>query len=164
MTNHETRPQPRDVPTPPRPAGVRAWLIAAAIVGVTLILGNGLWLARQFTPLKGVLGMEQTALEPVGLEVVKQVAPGKAGIFCLGGLPTESQSVLDKTRTARRIITVDGCLLNCSRKIVEQAGFTPHKTINLVEDCGIKKGPTFSYTDEDMRVAVKAILSLVNGE
>jgi hypothetical protein len=133
MTNHETRPQPRDVPTPPRPAGVRAWLVAAAIVGVTLILGNGLWLARQF--------MEQTALEPVSLEVVKQVAPGKAGIFCLGGLPTESQSVSDKTRTARRIITVDGCLLNCSRKIVEQAGFTPHKTINLVEDCGIKKGP-----------------------
>ena len=99
-----------------------------------------------------------------GLQAVRQVEPGKAGIFCLGGLPTQSQSVLDKTRAAQRIITVDGCPLNCARKIVEQAGFTPYKTINLVEDCGIKKGPTFTYTDEDMRVAVQAILSAVQGD
>jgi len=48
MTNHETGPQPCDVPTPPRPAGGGARLIAAAILGLTLVLGNGLWLARQF--------------------------------------------------------------------------------------------------------------------
>jgi len=96
-----------------------------------------------------------------GLEAVRQVEPGKAGIFCLGGLPTQSQSVLDKTNAARRIITVDGCPLNCARKIVEQAGYTPYKTINLVEDCGIKKGPPQAYGDEEMQVAVKAIVDAV---
>lgn len=74
------------------------------------------------------------------LEAVKQLGPEQAGIFCLGGLPTEAPLVLQKTRAARRLITVDGCLLNCARKIVEQAGFTPDKTINLVQDCGIKSG------------------------
>lgn len=96
-----------------------------------------------------------------GLEAVKQLEPGQAGIFCLGGLPTQSQSVLDKTRAARRIITIDGCPLNCARKIVEQAGFTPAKTINLVEDCGIKKGPPQAYGDEEMQIAVKAIVNAI---
>jgi uncharacterized metal-binding protein len=97
-----------------------------------------------------------------GLEAVRQVEPGKAGIFCLGGLPTQSQSVLDKTHAAQRIITVDGCPLNCARKIVEQAGFVPYKTINLVEDCGIKKGPPQAYYgDEEMQVAVEAILDAI---
>jgi len=99
-----------------------------------------------------------------GLEAVRQVEPGQAGIFCLGGLPTQSKLVLDKTNAARRIITVDGCPLNCSRKIVEQAGYTPYKTINLVENCGIKKGAPSAYTDEDLRVAVQAILDAVRSE
>jgi len=99
-----------------------------------------------------------------GLEAVKQLEPGKAGIFCLGGLPTQSQSVLDKTNAARRIITVDGCPLNCSRKIVEQAGYTPYKTINLVEDCGLKKGAPFTHTEQDLRAAVQAILDAVRSE
>ena len=96
-----------------------------------------------------------------GLQAVRQVEPGQAGIFCLGGLPTQSQLVLDKTRAAQRIITVDGCPLNCARKIVEQAGFVPYKTINLVEDCSIKKGPPQAYGDEEMQVAVKAIVDAV---
>lgn len=95
------------------------------------------------------------------LEAVKQAGPEKAGIFCLGGLPTEAPTVLKKTRAARRIVTVDGCQMNCARKIVEQAGFTPHQPINLVEDCGIKKGPPDAYGDDEMRTAVQAILDAV---
>lgn len=98
------------------------------------------------------------------LEAVRQAEPGEAGIFCLGGLPTEAKSVMDKTRAAERIITVDGCPLNCSRKIVEEAGFVPSRTINLVEDCGIKKSAPTDYTDADVQVAVEAILQAIRGE
>jgi uncharacterized metal-binding protein len=96
-----------------------------------------------------------------GLEVVKEVGPQNAGIFCLGGLATEAPSVLEKTRAAARIITVDGCPMNCARKIVERAGFTPDRIINLVEDCGLKKGPPLQYGDEEFQVAVKAIREAV---
>lgn len=49
-----------------------------------------------------------------------------------------------------------------NRAIVEQAGFTPYKTINLVEDCGIKKGPPQAhYGEDEMQVAVKAILEAI---
>ena len=98
------------------------------------------------------------------LEVERKLGPDKACIFCLGGLPTEGKLVLDKTRAAKRIITVDGCPLNCARKIVEAAGFVPDRIINLVEDCGLKKGPPLEYSDEDLQLAVRAISEAVRAE
>jgi uncharacterized metal-binding protein len=76
-----------------------------------------------------------------GLEVVREVGPQDAAIFYLGGLTTDVPTVLDKARAAERISTVEGCPLNCARKIVEGAGFTPDRIINLVQDCGLQKGP-----------------------
>jgi len=98
------------------------------------------------------------------IEAVKQVKPGKAGIFCLGGLPTQAPDVLTKTRAVKRIITVDGCTLNCSRKIVEQAGFVPAQTINLVTDCKIEKKSSSQFDLEEMQPSVEAIVNAINGE
>jgi uncharacterized metal-binding protein len=97
------------------------------------------------------------------IEAVKQVEPGKAGIFCLGGLPTKAPSVLAKTEAVKHIITVDGCPLNCARKIVEQAGFTPSRVINLVTDCGIQKRPGAQPEPDEMQAAVAAIVNAVQG-
>ena len=96
-----------------------------------------------------------------GLEVMKQLGRQKACVFCLGGLPTQSPSVVDKTDKARRIVTVDGCALNCSRKIVEEAGYTPDASLNLVTDCGIPKKSSLDYNDQDLQTAVRAILGVV---
>ncbi|MBN1667027.1 MAG: putative zinc-binding protein [Anaerolineales bacterium] len=109
----------------------------------------------------GCLSNVGTLTGLAGLEVVKQVGLETAGIFCLGGLATESKMVTEKTSAAERIITVDGCPLNCALKIVEKAGFTPDKVINLVQDCGIKKGPPLQYDDADMQVAIEAIRAAV---
>ncbi|MBN1316643.1 MAG: putative zinc-binding protein [Anaerolineales bacterium] len=96
-----------------------------------------------------------------GFEAVKQVGLEEATIFCLGGLPTGAPSVLEKTNAVERIITVDGCALNCARKIVEQAGFTPDRSITLVNDCKIAKGPTFQYSEQDMAVVVETIVDAI---
>ena len=93
-----------------------------------------------------------------GLEVMKQVGRDKACIFCLGGLPTQAPTVLKATESARRIITVDGCTVNCARKIVENAGFTPDRSITLVNDCQTAKKSSFDFTDDDLQAAVQAIL------
>jgi uncharacterized metal-binding protein len=105
----------------------------------------------------GCLSNVGTLTGLAGLEVVRSVGPQNAAIFCLGGLATEVPTVLDKTRAAERIITVDGCPMNCALKIVEGAGFTPDRIINLVQDCGLQKGPPLHYGDGELQVAVKAI-------
>ena len=93
-----------------------------------------------------------------GLEVMREVTPQKACIFCLGALPARTESVMGKTLNAQRIITVDGCAVNCARKIVEGAGFQPTRSITIEQDCGIKKGPSFSFSDEDVQTVKQAIL------
>jgi uncharacterized metal-binding protein len=93
-----------------------------------------------------------------GLEAVRRAGPDKASIFCLGGLPTGAPTVLEKTRSVGRIVTVDGCQLNCARKIVENAGFMPASTITLVQDCDLKKGPPTAYSQADLETVVDAIL------
>ncbi len=96
-----------------------------------------------------------------GLEVMKQVGRENACIFCLGGLPTRAESVLEKTADARRIVTVDGCHMNCARQIVEQAGFTPDISLTLVNDCGITKKSSLDYTEADLQNATIAILQVI---
>lgn len=109
----------------------------------------------------GCLSNVGTLTGLAGLEVVRQLGPDKASIFCLGGLATEVPTVLEKTRAAEQIITVDGCPMNCALKIVERAGFAPHRVINLVQDCGLKKGPPLQYDETDLRVAAAAIMDAV---
>ena len=92
-----------------------------------------------------------------GLEVLQGLPEGEAGIFCLSGLATEAPLVMKKTGLAERIIAVDGCALNCALKILEAAGFSPDVRINLVEDCGIKKGKPFTQSEDELDIAVSAI-------
>ena len=91
------------------------------------------------------------------LKVVEEVGIEKANIFCLGALATGGELVIEKTRAVKRIITVDGCSLNCAKKIVEGAGFVPDATINLMEDLRMIKGGPLDYTDEDVLRAKEAI-------
>ena len=70
------------------------------------------------------------------LEAVKELGLEKVAIGCLGGLPTKVKPVLGKTKASKKVITVDGCPFECSKKIVEQAGFKPTKSIVLTRDIG----------------------------
>jgi len=99
-----------------------------------------------------------------GLEVMKQLGRDRACIFCLGGLPTQAPTVLKATGQARRIVTVDGCAINCARKIVEQAGYVPDASLTLVNDCGIAKKSSLDYTEADLQQAAQAILQAVDGQ
>jgi uncharacterized metal-binding protein len=80
--------------------------------------------------------------------------------MCLGGLPTNVKPVFGKTRAAKKIITVDGCPFECSRKIVEQAGFKPTKSIVLTRDIGMKK----KGLSEDVGKNIKGVMEYVSDE
>ena len=73
------------------------------------------------------------------MEVVRQRGLEKGAIGCLPSLPLGVEPVIGKTRVARKVITVDGCPFECSRKTVEAAGFSITKSIVLARDIGMKK-------------------------
>jgi len=84
----------------------------------------------------------------------------KAAIMCLGGLPTSVKPVLGKTKAAKKVITVDGCPFECSRKIVEQAGFKPTKSIVLTRDIGMKK----KGLSEDIGKEIKGVMEYISDD
>jgi len=94
------------------------------------------------------------------LEAVKELGLEKAAIMCLGGLPTNVKPVLGKTKAAKKVITVDGCPFECSRKIVEQAGFKPAKSIVLTRDIGMKK----KGLSEDIGKGIKGVMEYISDD
>ena len=91
------------------------------------------------------------------LEAVKELGLEKAAIMCLGGLPTNVKPVFGKTRAAKKIITVDGCPFECSRKIVEQAGFKPISIV-LTRDIHMKK----KGLSEDIGKDIKGVMDYIS--
>ena len=93
------------------------------------------------------------------LEAVKELGLKKVAIMCLGGLPTNVKPVLGKTRAANKIVTVDGCPFECSRKIVEQAGFKPISIV-LTRDIGMKK----KGLSEDIGKDTKGVMEYISND
>lgn len=73
------------------------------------------------------------------LEAVKQVGLRKAGISCLASLACDDKPAHNKSQSAKAIITVDGCPKECSRRLVEEAGYTPTASITVTGDTDISK-------------------------
>ena len=94
------------------------------------------------------------------LEAVKELGLKKVAIMCLGGLPTNVKPVLGKTKAAKKIVTVDGCPFECSRKIVEQARFKPTKSIVLTRDIGMKK----KGLSEDIGKDIKGVMEYISDD
>ena len=71
------------------------------------------------------------------MEAINEVGLDKACIGCLAAITNDVKSVKEKNDDARKIITIDGCQMECSRKIVERAGYKS-VSIVLTRDIGMK--------------------------
>ncbi|MHA1578807.1 MAG: putative zinc-binding protein [Candidatus Freyarchaeota archaeon] len=83
------------------------------------------------------------------LDAVREVGLDKACIGCLAALPLEVKMVYDNTDKAKKVITVDGCPMECARKTVENAGYKVAKSIVLARDIGMKKVSLFKGEEKD---------------
>jgi len=84
----------------------------------------------------------------------KLTKEGKGKMFCLAGIGGRVQGILDKTGAAARILAIDGCSLDCTKKTLEQAGFTAFAHVR-VTDLGMEKGKT-PATDQSVEVVTNA--------
>ncbi len=88
-------------------------------------------------------GMSNTGIVAAlsSMDAVKHLGLKKACIGCMGGLPTDLKPVHAKANAAKKIVTVDGCPMECAKKIVEKSGLNISKSIVLVHDINMKKKP-----------------------
>jgi uncharacterized metal-binding protein len=89
----------------------------------------------------------------------KLTRDGLGRMFCLAGIGGRVQGILDKTRTTSRIVAIDGCSLDCTKKTLEQAGFTKFEHVR-VTDLGMEKGQS-PATERNVEIAAEAAGSLL---
>jgi len=91
------------------------------------------------------------------LEAVKELGLEKVAIGCSHAVPLKIKPVLGKIKAAKKVITVDGCPFECSRKTIEAAGVKITKSIMLVRDIGMKKKAL--HADIGKNLGVSAYIS-----
>ncbi len=77
---------------------------------------------------------------------------GAGKMFCLAGIGGQVSGIMATTQAAEKILTIDGCPLDCARKTLENAGITKFEYIRLSE-LGMEKGKT-AVTDETVAKVV----------
>ncbi len=68
---------------------------------------------------------------------------GSGKMYCLAGIGGRVESMLALTRSAKKIVALDGCAQECARKTLELAGFSAFAHLKL-EDLGLAKGESIN--------------------
>jgi uncharacterized metal-binding protein len=80
---------------------------------------------------------------------------GCGKMFCLAGLGAEIQGMVQTAKDADMNIVIDGCPMDCAKKIFDKVGVTNYKQIR-VTDLGIEKVKGIRCTDEQVQKVADA--------
>ena len=69
----------------------------------------------------------------------KLTREGKGKMFCLAGIGGRISAIMATTKSASKILAIDGCSQNCVKACLEQAGFANFAHLQLM-DIGMEKG------------------------
>ena len=90
------------------------------------------------------------------LAAIQLTEEGFGSIACVALLATGAEGILANARNADEVVVLDGCPMLCAKKIAEAQGVPVGQHI-VVTDLGIAKGPSKSYTDDDVEAVVSAV-------
>ena len=86
---------------------------------------------------------------------------GLGRMYCLAGIGGQVEGILETTKQAEAIFTIDGCPVACATKALEHAGFRP-RAISLKE-LGFVKGES-PASDANIEAAFVKINSFLEKE
>jgi uncharacterized metal-binding protein len=85
----------------------------------------------------------------------RKLTRGGAGkMFCLAGIGGRVGGILETTKSASKILAIDGCPLDCARKSLEEAAINDFEHLRLT-DLGMEKGQS-PVSDESVDKVVAA--------
>ena len=82
-------------------------------------------------------------------------AEGVGKMFCLAGIGGRVSGIMATTQSAKTILAIDGCPLDCARKTLEEAGFNQFEHLRLT-DLGMEKGKTPATAEAVAKVVNRA--------
>jgi uncharacterized metal-binding protein len=91
----------------------------------------------------------------------KLTRDGAGKIFCLAGIGGHVPPILTATETAKKILVIDGCPVDCAKKTLEHANLTNFEHVRIT-DLGCEKGKSPAAEETVARVAAKISAILVS--
>ena len=93
-------------------------------------------------------------------QAARRLAKAGAGkMFCLAGIGGRVSGIMETTKSAAKILAIDGCPLSCAKACLEQAGFSKFEHLQLAE-VGLEKGKTEVNEANIAKAAAKAAQKL----
>ena len=102
-------------------------------------------------------GSDVGALSDLAARQMTRDGTGK--MYCLAGIGAQIPGILTTTQSASSILAIDGCPMNCAKKILERAGFSQFKHLCLA-DAGFQKGASPSTPENIETVAASGTAKL----
>ncbi|KUG11103.1 hypothetical protein ASZ90_016491 [hydrocarbon metagenome] len=89
------------------------------------------------------------------LAAVQLTEEGFGSIACASLLAIGSEGLVASAKNVDEVVILDGCPMVCAKKIAESQGVPVGQHL-IVTELGITKGPSKSYTDDDIEKVVSA--------
>jgi uncharacterized metal-binding protein len=83
---------------------------------------------------------------------------GIAEMSCIAGVGGGVEPLVNKAKSGRRIISLDGCALHCVKRCLSQHGIEPTFEYTLT-DFGIKKRAHTDFLDSDVDVVKTKVIA-----
>ena len=80
---------------------------------------------------------------------------GEGSVFCLAGIGAKIPQMVETAKNADLNVIIEGCPLDCAKKIFDQAGLTNYIQVK-VTDLGIEKKKGIRATDEQIERTIQA--------
>ncbi|MFC1461094.1 putative zinc-binding protein [Verrucomicrobiota bacterium] len=80
---------------------------------------------------------------------------GAGKMFCLTGIGGRIKGIMETTKSASKILVIDGCPMGCGKSCLTHAGIEEFEHMQ-VTDLGLKKGNTSVTEDAIERVVTEA--------
>jgi len=98
---------------------------------------------------------QSNAGQITNLAAIQLTEEGYGKIVCTSLLATGNEGLVKSARNAEEVVVLDGCPMSCAAKIAEAQGVEVGQNI-IVTELGITKGPSKSYTTDDVEKVVAA--------
>ena len=85
---------------------------------------------------------------------------GAGKFFCLTGIGAGIDMFIDKTKAAQQVVAIDGCPVDCTKKLLEKYDINAFDFIR-VTDLGFEKGqsPVTEESTETIAGKIRSVLS-----
>jgi len=103
-------------------------------------------------PCSGGSNCGQIANE-VAVHLTKE---GVGTLFCLAGIGAHISGMIESAKSAKRIVAIDGCSVECAKKTLEHAGLAITDYVDITKE-GITKNKNFKLSQQDILFIVKRV-------